>query len=333
MEERDPASLSKDEAETKAKDPLDKQISASASADEPVNLSARENPGGHAKGKARILEPREPEDDSEDAPVAKRLKADSSIPPPQYNETPIELKTPAMATESSAALKESSDDVPIAHVHHQHNSSGSLSSDLSSASAASGDRHGAMSPIPTIYSQGIPPAPPSTPATQTSTFSVDFGPATPLPFQAEVLNAAQLEKQHLMTEGAATPGPTRTPAASQATTETSKPPALPEDFSEWAVGDRYKMMRILGRGSYGEVAQAVDLFAGRPDAYVAIKRIQSPFDQEVDAIRLYREMHILRRMRGHQCIIQLVDVVQPPTDDLDDFHDLYLVFECEWSSS
>jgi len=40
-----------------------------------------------------------------------------------------------------------------------------------------------------------------------------------------------------------------------------------------------------------------------------------------------REIHILRRLRGHRCIINLLDVVQPPTDDLDDFHDLYLVFE------
>lgn len=105
---------------------------------------------------------------------------------------------------------------------------------------------------------------------------------------------------------------------------------LTDDFSEWAVGDRYKLLRILGRGSYGEVAQALDLSQGRPDAYVAIKRIQSPFDQEVDAVRLFREIHILRRLRGHECIIQLLDVVQPPSDDLDDFHDLYMVFECTY---
>lgn len=130
-------------------------------------------------------------------------------------------------------------------------------------------------------------------------------------------------------EGLPTPAPSR---PSDGTTSGSKkaPSSLNEDFSDWAVGDRYQMMRLLGRGSYGEVAQAVDLLAGKPDAFVAIKRIQSPFDQEVDAIRLYREIFILRRMRGHQCIIQLVDVVQPPSDDLDDFHDLYLVFECEF---
>ena len=184
-----------------------------------------------------------------------------------------------------------------------------------------------MSPVPTGISLEVPPAPPSTPASQAAVFSWDAS-ATPLPMQPALLNAEQLEQEQLVSEGAATPAPTRPDKK-----DSSEPSALSEDFSDWAVGDRYQMIRILGRGSYGEVAQALDLFAGRPDAYVAIKRIQSPFDQEVDAIRLYREIHILRRMRGHQCIIQLLDVVQPPTDDLDDFHDLYLVFECKSTGS
>jgi mitogen-activated protein kinase 1/3 len=152
---------------------------------------------------------------------------------------------------------------------------------------------------------------------------------TPLPVQPAVLNATQLEQQQFWAEGAATPAPNRD-AGGRKSDEVSPHTLLSDDFSDWAVGDRYEMVRILGRGSYGEVAQAVDLRAGKPDAFVAIKRIQSPFDQEVDAIRLYREIHILRQMRGHECIIQLIDVVQPPSDDLDDFHDLYLVFECKF---
>jgi hypothetical protein len=119
------------------------------------------------------------------------------------------------------------------------------------------------------------------------------------------------------------------------------------DFEQWDVGDRYELKRILGRGSYGEVAQAVDRHAValqeramsqqqaqpnlpphfRNSTYVAVKKISKPFDQEVDAVRLYREMHILRRLRGHDCIIQLVDVVQPRSSDLSLFNDLYLVFE------
>ncbi|KAL3817579.1 hypothetical protein ACHAXA_010598 [Cyclostephanos tholiformis] len=114
------------------------------------------------------------------------------------------------------------------------------------------------------------------------------------------------------------------------------------DFDKWNVGDRYQLKRILGRGSYGVVAQAIDLQAvashqktegahNSPQqsrsAYVAVKKISNAFDQEVDAIRLFREMHILRRLRGHACVIQLVDVIRPHSSDLEHFHDLYLVFE------
>lgn len=119
------------------------------------------------------------------------------------------------------------------------------------------------------------------------------------------------------------------------------------DFDKWDVGDRYQLKRTLGRGSYGEVAQAVDLHAVAAlenaqneleqqtqninphcnSTYVAVKKISKAFDQEVDAIRLFREIHILRRLRGHECVIQLIDVVQPRSSDLKHFNDLYLVFE------
>lgn len=136
-------------------------------------------------------------------------------------------------------------------------------------------------------------------------------------------------------------GANATPAAGK------KPPTLAQktDFDKWDVGNRYELKRILGRGSYGEVAQAIDLHAAmsqqtnpevshlqnayphRNSTYVAVKKISKAFDQEVDAIRLFREMHILRRLRGHECVIQLIDVVQPRSSDLKHFNDLYLVFE------
>ena len=235
----------------------------------------------------------------------------------------------------------------------------------------------------------IPPAPPSTPASHTSTVSLTFdaivdcidGPPTvasslvATPFSplsdagGQVLNDDMIKRHCYYTTSQSTPVPTTqsdynslltsatTPHQSHAgrgTDATATPKAsrpsmpLPEDFSKWSVGERYELVRILGRGSYGEVAQAIDRRKTKANhgdvAYVAIKRIQSPFEQQLDAIRLYREIHILRRIkeggegttnssvqsqgrRHHDCIIQLVDVVQPAA--LNDFHELYLVFECK----
>ena len=291
---------------------------------------------------------------------------------------PQQQEQPENKEGESSLLPSQRQPLPISHVDRTFSSNESIESDLSASAssqatttpATAGCNH-ERSTSPTseraYIVQEVPPAPPSTPASNTGLVAwdtvgtacgnlmkgatdADGEPMTPLPIiRASVQNAYALEQAQRLMEGAATPAPTRQEtgtlydedAATQpghkaaaatgnaGTASSSQAPLLPEDFSDWAVGDRYKLIRILGRGSYGEVAQAVDLTMGREDAYVAIKRIQSPFDQEVDAVRLYREIHILRRMRGHDCIIQLLDVVQPPTEDLDDFYDLYLVFECE----
>jgi len=90
------------------------------------------------------------------------------------------------------------------------------------------------------------------------------------------------------------------------------------------VGERYQMTRILGRGSFGEVAQARDLYSC--GEFVAIKRIPAAFEKEEDSLRIFREMSLLRKLRGHQCIIHLKDVVQPKS--FDSFKDLYLGKAC-----
>ena len=227
-------------------------------------------------------------------------------------------------------------------------SSGSVSSELSCASLGSSGRSSvgrleALSPIPQQYS--LPPAPPSTPASHSGAFrywdSEDHHPAS-IPTFNSVANATKLERQQLRDElpyaqlpeeGPATPALPRREAqptyskrkSTNKTTSTTH--NAKDDFCDWNVGDRYELIRMLGRGSYGEVAQATDSQTGRP---VAIKRVTNPFDQPIDAVRLYREIHILKRMVGHESIIQLLGIIQPPNDNVDDFQDLYMVFECKF---
>ena len=316
------------------------------------------------------------------APPVVGLPSDGSHPetPVILTESPVEPEQPydrvprTDSITSQNALDSDGDDgeidreqavfdslprTPMAAIEHRHSSGGSSSpSDLSSSSRGGGngdeDFHRKASLSPVVAFPEVPPAPPSTPASDflqgTPSNRFDGLTATPvpsLPYSGKFYNADQLEQQQLLAEGAVTPAPTRTKEREQrkqpneaeitSSSHTSggahkrQQPPLSDDFSEWAVGERYQLLRMLGRGSYGEVAQALDTHQGRSDAYVAIKRIQSPFDQEVDAVRLFREIHILRRLRGHECIIQLLDVVQPPSEDLDEFNDLYLVFECKQS--
>lgn len=63
------------------------------------------------------------------------------------------------------------------------------------------------------------------------------------------------------------------------------------DFSKWKVGQKYKMLRIIGRGSYGEVAQARNMCS--PGEFVAIKRILSAFRKEEDALRKFHINHLI----------------------------------------
>mmetsp|Transcript_8763 Transcript_8763/g.12540 ORF Transcript_8763/g.12540 Transcript_8763/m.12540 type:complete len:779 (-) Transcript_8763:565-2901(-) len=160
--------------------------------------------------------------------------------------------------------------------------------------------------------------------------------ATPLPTQRHVSNVPSAaakttasQPQHQQPQHHRHPQST-TGKTSAATSQAApnKPPTATQntatdEFEDWKVGPKYELIRILGRGSYGEVAQARVVFSSSSSsttttptssAFVAIKRITSAFDQEVDAIRLYREIHILRRLKGQSdCIIQLLDVIQPPS--------------------
>jgi mitogen-activated protein kinase 1/3 len=94
-----------------------------------------------------------------------------------------------------------------------------------------------------------------------------------------------------------------------------------DQFSDWHVGDRYKCEKVIGKGSYGSVCQAMDL--DRLNVKVAIKRIDGLFDNMADAKRILREIRILRELR-HENIIPIMDIIKPP--NLSTYNELYIVF-------
>lgn len=85
---------------------------------------------------------------------------------------------------------------------------------------------------------------------------------------------------------------------------------------------RFEVKRLLGKGSYGSVAEAFDHLTNQR---VAIKKIPNVFDVFENAKRIYREVRILRLL-AHPNIVKIVHLQQP--NDLLHFTDLYVVFEC-----
>ena len=89
------------------------------------------------------------------------------------------------------------------------------------------------------------------------------------------------------------------------------------------VAATYSLQRLVGKGSYGHVVEAIHTPTGNR---VAIKRIQFVFDDERDARCILREIRILRLVR-HDNIVKLLDVIAPHPREWATFNDVYIVFE------
>lgn len=83
----------------------------------------------------------------------------------------------------------------------------------------------------------------------------------------------------------------------------------------------YKLVRLIGRGSYGEVWEAYDHLRKRQ---VAVKKVGKLFQSETDTKRTLRELAIMARLQ-HNNIVRLLDI--PRIRDPRTFTEVFLVME------
>lgn len=76
---------------------------------------------------------------------------------------------------------------------------------------------------------------------------------------------------------------------------------------EFVVDARYHSLKVIGHGSFGVVARAVD---SRTSGSVAIKKIISAFSSSKSARRVLREVRLLRHLK-HPNIVRLLDIDIP----------------------
>jgi serine/threonine protein kinase len=92
-------------------------------------------------------------------------------------------------------------------------------------------------------------------------------------------------------------------------------------FHGCSEGKRFKVLEVIGKGSYGTVCAAIDNATGEK---VAIKRIQNVFDNVADATRILREIKLLRILK-HPDVVDIKHIMLPP--DPRTFKDIFVVFE------
>ncbi|MCD9639333.1 Mitogen-activated protein kinase 8 [Datura stramonium] len=93
-----------------------------------------------------------------------------------------------------------------------------------------------------------------------------------------------------------------------------------EFFTEYGEASRYQIQEVIGKGSYGVVASAVDTKTGER---VAIKKINDVFEH-VSECRILREIKLLRLLRILD-IVEIKHIMLPPSRR--EFKDIYVVFE------
>jgi serine/threonine protein kinase len=85
--------------------------------------------------------------------------------------------------------------------------------------------------------------------------------------------------------------------------------------------DRYKVKKIIGKGSYGYVAKAV---RKSDNSFVAIKKIMNLFQSLPETRRILREIVLLKNCK-HPNIVRMIEVLIPKNQTIDNFDHIYLI--------
>lgn len=82
----------------------------------------------------------------------------------------------------------------------------------------------------------------------------------------------------------------------------------PAGFESWEIDHtRFSLRGLIGKGSYGAVAEGMDRVRG---TRVAVKRIKDVFESFETAKRIFRELALLRTL-DHENIVKIVHVQMP----------------------
>jgi len=90
---------------------------------------------------------------------------------------------------------------------------------------------------------------------------------------------------------------------------------------KFALYDYYTPIRILGKGAYACVCEAINRKTGRT---VAIKKNKGVFQDLCDAKRILREIKLMMHF-DHDDIVGLIGVIPPDEEEIDTYQDVYLV--------
>ncbi|GAX10790.1 mitogen-activated protein kinase 1/3 [Fistulifera solaris] len=132
-------------------------------------------------------------------------------------------------------------------------------------------------------------------------------------------DASEVGMEVIMSRGGSGEG--LEPTVTSTSGEPYRSHSFPAGKHTFTVDERYTMIRTIGSGAYGVVISAKD---SKTDKNCAIKMVPKAFSDEIDAKRILREIKLLKHMR-HENIVQLVDMMPPNVQYLEDFRDVYLV--------